>query len=913
MQKEMGMTLLMVAIVLFSFSQLFFIFEVHDHHTLPSFLMEPELRKERLTSKSERAAFYIPGEKQNRVAVLIPYLGASLPPWFDAFAFSAMASMQTYDWFIFVADAHLRNTPRNVKLIPMDRDDYYHRIAQLDLTPPTEYANRTVFADAVGKAVTKKRYIMVELKPCLATMFDDYIRGYSHWAFADMDLLVGNLDDVLLPHLPTSGYDITTLSFGDTYRMYLRGQLTVHKNTPVINNMWRQCDHLSHLGQRFLEFHKSGDREYWRFQSAEGCISRVVADSNYTSVLVSATQISDAFQARAGDKESFFLGTNLLRCYEKPADLSRTNIEAFLQDTAHAPPPLLPVNGEVSAGTPAHPTLPTQLEPLARTPYKCEYWVAQSFQACLDRVSPEVDVVLSKGQFYTVVGSDKRYRTLGGACRKGGVAHFQGWKKQFYAFTTRPPSLDTHASLITDSGFIPIKLDHVSGLPTYGKLYPHFVPSSHVSHADLASVPADGSRITPSRLLQGSDVNTASSYCLKFGEDVAKCTCHALVKDIYIHQVRGLREEDGRGGAPSLTVVMVAWADDYFKGRLQASLESVPQGATAMVILATMHESYPPIVQSPVKATVVEVDISSECFSDGNTPPNALPDKVLYNIGLDLARTENIMILPAGMQLVMEDGAVSHIIETISHSPVALVIPTYGSDDGGHPMGQQEQPQHYHEQQAHIKRFVSTVPVTTYPSHADPTNTCGRDQPEVLRLQPENHHASKIRSDISQAHHISMNEEALTLPFVFSRKQSPHGWDFVRFPEEYNGVGCYGSAVLSVLKSAGYMVRWVKGGGEHDDLFARSTSDSFSARLPGSTLYRDCQCVQGQNDAGVYRFSTHLNKYMLRVESLAKGGTDGLYSHINFEKQFFEEQEKLKQGYEKDQQERRKNRHAKHK
>lgn len=90
-------------------------------------------------------------------------------------------------------------------------------------------------------------------------------------------------------------------------------------------------------------------------------------------------------------------------------------------------------------------------------------------------MSPEVDVVLEKGQFHTVVDSDKQYRTLGGGCRKGGVAHFQGWKKQYYAFTTRAPSLDAHASLTTDSGFIPLKLPPGSGLPSYGDLYPHYI------------------------------------------------------------------------------------------------------------------------------------------------------------------------------------------------------------------------------------------------------------------------------------------------------------------------------------------------------------------------------------------------------------------------------------------------------
>jgi hypothetical protein len=208
------------------------------------------------------------------VAVLIPYLGDSLPPWFDAFAFSVMASAPNYDWFIFCADAKLRNAPPNVKMIPMSRADYYLRIAALDRAPPLQYSNRTVFAQAIGDLVAKKRYVMVELKPCLATLFDDYIGRYSHWAFADMDVLAGNLMDVLQPSVVASGYDVTTLSFGDTYRMYLRGQLTIHRNTPLVNTLWRRCSHLDQLGKRVKAFYDSGDEEKWSFQSAEGCISR---------------------------------------------------------------------------------------------------------------------------------------------------------------------------------------------------------------------------------------------------------------------------------------------------------------------------------------------------------------------------------------------------------------------------------------------------------------------------------------------------------------------------------------------------------------------------------------------------------------------------------------------------------------
>lgn len=39
-------------------------------------------------------------------------------------------------------------------------------------------------------------------------------------------------------------------SFGDQYRAYLRGQLTIHKNNIAVNRIWAGCDHLIHYTQR---------------------------------------------------------------------------------------------------------------------------------------------------------------------------------------------------------------------------------------------------------------------------------------------------------------------------------------------------------------------------------------------------------------------------------------------------------------------------------------------------------------------------------------------------------------------------------------------------------------------------------------------------------------------------------------
>jgi hypothetical protein len=102
-----------------------------------------------------------------------------------------------------------------------------------------------------------------------------------------------------------------------------------------------------------------------------------------------------------------------------------------------------------------------------------------------------------------------------------------------------------------------------------------------------------------------------------------------------------------------MTVVTVAWAHDYYSGHLTPLLESLPTGVHVVVVLASLGQLYHAVPQPPTTVTVVEVDISSCAHSDAHL----LPDKVLYNIGLDLAPTDSVLVLPAGMELQTGDDA----------------------------------------------------------------------------------------------------------------------------------------------------------------------------------------------------------------------------------------------------------------
>ena len=254
---------------------------------------------------------------QHRIAVLLPYIGKSLPAWFDLFAFTAHSSASLIDWFIFITEAPTREVPSNVHMIRLSRKDMFQRFARLDEDYTNTTIGRTTLESYFQYIIDVHPYILVEIKPALGYLFADYVKGYSHWAYADLDLLMGRAQLHLTPDVLTK-YDITTLAFGDNNRLYMRGQFTLHKNNERVRNLWKKCRYLSHVGERMEAFFVQ--KQHWDFQSAEGCYSKVVADEVNLSVLYLPVQFSDAFPGSLDEKETLLLGSSLLRCYEAPVN-----------------------------------------------------------------------------------------------------------------------------------------------------------------------------------------------------------------------------------------------------------------------------------------------------------------------------------------------------------------------------------------------------------------------------------------------------------------------------------------------------------------------------------------------------------------------------------------------------------------
>jgi hypothetical protein len=132
-------------------------------------------------------------------------------------------------------------------------------------------------------------------------------------------------------------FDIYTVTFGDNERFYLRGQLTLFRNSFVTNNLWRRCRPLSNMSTRILNYQthpskrKSGRLNGWSFQSAEGCISKAAYKTKGIRVISPTVLASDAFHADFKERESLILGSTAMRCYREP--LPQGDGAAGLTDT----------------------------------------------------------------------------------------------------------------------------------------------------------------------------------------------------------------------------------------------------------------------------------------------------------------------------------------------------------------------------------------------------------------------------------------------------------------------------------------------------------------------------------------------------------------------------------------------------
>lgn len=208
------------------------------------------------------------GSQNHRIAILIPYVGANLPPYFPLFAKTAAGSSSLVDFFI----VHNGISPT---LLPPP-DQQYPNVKFIDLQSTQQMTNLLLrvidqrseenlemsyseLLQILTKHIDKYPYVLVEFKAAMGHIFARYLEGYSHWGYSDLDIAFGDLPQWVTEEELTE-FDIVTYGYGDQDRLYLRGQFTFHKNEQKINQLWRECQYLSEMDVRFARVKQGIDK-----------------------------------------------------------------------------------------------------------------------------------------------------------------------------------------------------------------------------------------------------------------------------------------------------------------------------------------------------------------------------------------------------------------------------------------------------------------------------------------------------------------------------------------------------------------------------------------------------------------------------------------------------------------------------
>lgn len=210
-----------------------------------------------------------------RIAILIPFIGESLPTYFPLFAHTAAGSASLIDFFIIHSGIPSHLLPSlneqkqypNVKLIDLQNTQ---RMANflLRVTDNRQENLEIPYGEllhVLSQHIERYPYVLVEFKLAYGHIFQDFLSGYTHWGYSDLDIVFGDLPR-WISRDELEDFDIVTYSFGDQDRLYLRGQFTFLKNTNRLNQLWRGCSYLSELDGRFARVLQG--KEQLSFESA---------------------------------------------------------------------------------------------------------------------------------------------------------------------------------------------------------------------------------------------------------------------------------------------------------------------------------------------------------------------------------------------------------------------------------------------------------------------------------------------------------------------------------------------------------------------------------------------------------------------------------------------------------------------
>ena len=156
--------------------------------------------------------------RRGKALLILPYFG-SFGPWFPLYLHT-LANQHTLD-LLLLSDAQPPGLPPNARLVPMTFDQL-RALATARLGTPVRLCRTRNICD---------------LRPAYGLVFEEFIRGYEYWAFGDEDMLYGDLDRMLAPHLDGTVDLVVPGTNKSKTQGAVQGPLTVIRNHPRTNQL----------------------------------------------------------------------------------------------------------------------------------------------------------------------------------------------------------------------------------------------------------------------------------------------------------------------------------------------------------------------------------------------------------------------------------------------------------------------------------------------------------------------------------------------------------------------------------------------------------------------------------------------------------------------------------------------------
>jgi hypothetical protein len=373
-----------------------------------------------------------------RIAVLIPFVGdnpESIPPYLNVFITAAAGSSNLVDFYIFhnsvlnYVYANNEELPSNVKLIDMGSisEMMTHFLKVVDKRKNEEFTleSREFLLRILCQYLMAHPYVLVEFKPALGHIFQSYLYGYTHWAYSDIDIVFGDLSGWITNDELTN-FDIVTYGFGESDRVYLRGQFTIHRNDPhTINQLWRECDYLSKMDERFAEILAGVSK--LNFESAEACYSVNVLKRKDIRVKFAVKAFTDTLKEDTSSTHGIYFSMGKQRdqsvIFKAKTDhgkeLADFNPQKWLENVSSIDEPF---QIEVGQKTPVRWRKDSSVN--------CMYWVRDLYRSalCIEDTDSNYTIFLENGNLLKQRYSNNNFPA---STQMAPLFHFQEWKRSF--------------------------------------------------------------------------------------------------------------------------------------------------------------------------------------------------------------------------------------------------------------------------------------------------------------------------------------------------------------------------------------------------------------------------------------------------------------------------------------------------